>query len=128
MSFDADLARFAAKLRARERAVFVNTVSAVKSSIVDGSAVTGSPGQPVGQYGPGYHPGRVGGTLKASWQVTFESPTSALISTKIAYAPVIEYNLRGAQLRSTVGGFHSVAYTVGGFTRLVDAETRKLNP
>lgn len=115
MSFDADLAAFFAKTKFKTQAVFVNTASAVKGSIVDGSGVTASPGQPVDT-----------GTLKASWQLTFESPTSALVSTNVEYAPVIEDNARGATLRSKVGGFHSVKYTVAGFERLVEAEVAKV--
>jgi hypothetical protein len=114
VTFSEDLARFAAKLKARNQLVFVNTASAVKGSIVDGSAVTGSPGQPVDT-----------GTLKASWHLAFVSPTVADISTNVAYAPVIEDNARGATLRSAVGGFHSVRYTVAGFERLVAVEVRR---
>ena len=115
MSFESDLAAFAAKTEAKRRAVFVNTVSAVQDSVVNGSAVTGAPGQPVDT-----------GTLKDSWRLDFDGADSALISTKVEYAPVIEDNLRGASLRSQVGGFHSVKLTVAGFERLVDAEVAKV--
>lgn len=132
MSFESDIAAFTAKLKLRTQTVFVNTASAVKFSITDGSAVTGSPGQPVGQYGPGYHPGEVGGELKASWQMTFESPTVAVISTNSPYAKANEYGIRdngGAyNLRSTQGGRHSVAMTIAGAKRLVEIEVRKVNP
>jgi hypothetical protein len=114
VTFADDIKAFTAKLKARNQAVFVNTASAVKGSITDGSSVTASPGQPVDT-----------GTLKASWHLTFESPTSALISTNVKYAPVIEDNVRGATLRSAVGGFHSVRYTIGGFERLVAVEVRR---
>ena len=126
MSFSDDIARFNAKTRTKLQALFVNLASAVKGSVVDGSPVTGAPGQPVGQYGPGYHQGRVGGTLKASWVLDFPTPTTAEISTNVVYAPVIEDNIRGARLRSSVGGFHSVKYTVAGFERLLEAEVRKV--
>ena len=127
MSFESDLAAFMAKTRYKTQAAFVNTCVAVKESIVNGSAITGAPGQPVGQYGPGYHPGMVGGTLKASWQLMFVGATAALIATNVKYAQVIEDNVRGAKLRSTVGGFHSVKLTVAGFDRLVDAEVAKVS-
>lgn len=117
MSFESDLARFFANTKYKTQAAFINTASAVKESVVNGSPLTSAPGQPVDT-----------GNLKASWQLTFESPTAALISTNVEYAPVIEYNTRGATLRSQVGGFHSVALTVGGFERLVEAEVRKVNP
>lgn len=115
MSFDQDLGRFTLKLRAR-KALFVNVAGATKRSITDGSQVTAAPGQPVDT-----------GALKASWILGFPSPTLAEITTNIVYAPVIEDNVRGARLRSKVGGFHSVKLTVAGFQRLVDDETRKLS-
>ena len=115
MSFADDLKRFAVKTQGKSNALFTNVASGVKESIVNGSAVTGAPGQPVDT-----------GALKASWQLTFESKQSALVSTNIAYAPVIEDNLRGAKLRSQVGGFHSVKLTVGAFDRLVESKLTEL--
>lgn len=117
MSFADDLNAFFAKTRYKTQTAFVNSANAVKESVVHGSAVTGAPGQPVDT-----------GNLKASWQLTFDSPTEALVSTNVEYAPIIEYNVRGATLRSKVGGFHSVALTVAGFEKLVEAEVRKVNP
>jgi hypothetical protein len=114
VTFASDLAAFTAKLKARNQAVFVNTVSAVEASIKVGSAVTGSPGQPVQT-----------SNLLNSWIPRFESATSATISTNVVYAPIIEDNIRGATLRSAVGGFHSVRYTVAGFERLVAVEVRR---
>lgn len=134
MTFASDLAAFVAKLKARNQLVFVNTASAVKTSITEGSPTTGAPGQPVDT-----------GTLKASWQLTWPSTTMAQISTNIAYARVIEDNSRssydpkgvqpdkkkepaGGTNRkgpSTVGGHHSVRYTVAGFERLVAVEVRR---
>lgn len=135
MTFDAQLAEFLRKAEARRKAVFLNTVAAVKDSVVNGSSITGAPGQPVDT-----------GTLKASWIAEFEGPESASISTNIAYAPVIEDNTRSAYNpagvqperkpvseggtrrigKSTVGGPHSVKMTVAGFERLVEDETRKV--
>jgi hypothetical protein len=117
-----------------EAGVFANVVSAVHESVVEGSLVTGAPGQPVGQYGPGYHPGKVGGTLKNSWQTTFVAPDVAEVSTNIVYAPSIEDGLSYAhggtpmRLRSTVGGFHSVLLTRLGFGRLVRAAAEASRP
>jgi hypothetical protein len=63
-----------------------------------------------------------------------ETPTVALISTNIAYAPDIEEGARlvsrgqvtgstrqRLNLRSSVGGFHSVKLTLGGWERIVGA-------
>jgi len=126
--FAKQLLAFSVKQERLTRVVFLNTASAVFNSIVNGSPLTGAPGQPVGQYGPGYHPGKVGGTLKASWQLVFVSPTQAIIGTNLVYAkPIEEGTNRGRQLtlRSTVGGFHSVAKTITGYRKLVEAEAVK---
>ena len=127
MSFTEDLRRFELRTLARSNAVFVNTVSAVKASITDGSPITGAPGSPVDT-----------SFLKNSWILDFPAPGVAEITTGCAYAPVIELNLRTAYVeggtlppveeggsrphhKSTVGGHHSVALTVAGFPRLVEA-------
>jgi hypothetical protein len=110
MSFSGDLLRFRLKTEKRANAVFVNVAALTKASITDGSPVTASPGQPVDT-----------GFLKNSWQLTFPAPNVAEIVTNCEYARAIEDNTRGATLRSKVGGFHSVKYTVAGFSRLVEA-------
>lgn len=119
MTFTEDLRRFSRTVDARQQAVFVNTVSAAQDSIQHGSALTGSPGQPVQS-----------GNLKASWQSTFESKDVALISTNTVYAPDIEDGTRNGReltLRSQVGGFHSVKHTIAGLPAIVANETAKLN-
>ena len=130
MSFADDLKRFAVKTQGKSNALLTNVASGVKESIVNGSAVTGAPGQPVDT-----------GALKASWQLTFESKQSALVSTNIAYAPVIEDNLRSSfnprgempkpipgrkPIKSIIGGFHSVKLTVGAFDRIVESKLAEL--
>lgn len=131
MSFAADIQRFQVKVEAKLPAVFANIASALHESIVEGSPLTGSPGQPVGQYGPGYHPHEVGGDLKNSWQLEFTSPTEALISSNSDHAPPNEYGVtvdgRPYMQRSTVGGRHSRALTIAGAQRIVDDEVRKAN-
>lgn len=117
------------ELVAGSQAAFVRTVQLTRDSIVDGSAITASPGQPVGQYGPGYQPGKVGGTLKASWQTEFLSPTEAIIATNVPYAQPIEDGIGphgDLTLRSTVGGFHSVKQTVAGFPLIVEEAVREV--
>jgi phage gpG-like protein len=127
MSDFADQVRaFSLKVETRNADVFKNVVSATLDSIVNGSAVTGSPGQPVGQYGPGYHPGEVGGALKTSWTMELDSPTSptsAIIGTNSPYAVQNEYGISATNgpyvQHSSVGGRHSVAHTVAGFGLIV---------
>jgi hypothetical protein len=121
MSFSDDVKRFGVKVTAVTKDVFVNVASAAKDSIVNGSPVTGAPGQPVDT-----------GALKNSWQLEFMSPTEARISTNIAYAESNEDGIArpggGPYVqRSPVGGRWSVRLTVLGMPNLVAAETAKVN-
>jgi hypothetical protein len=118
MSFAEDISKFATKVQTNSQAVFVNTASHVYESIVNGDQLTGAPGQPVQT-----------GALRASWNLTFDSPTDATISTNMVYAPAIEDAVGphgSLTLRSQVGGFHSVALTVAGMPRIVAAESAKV--
>lgn len=134
MSFDADLKRFAVKVETRNKAVFLSTAAKVHESITVGSATTGAPGQPVDT-----------GFLRASWTLV-QQPDGAEIATNVAYAPVIEHNLRTAYdskgkqpprqvnpngsfrapIKSTVGGHHSVKLTVAAADRLLAEAVREL--
>lgn len=107
-AFADSVTRFVAKVDAKHQAAFVGIATEVHRSIVEGSEITGAPGQPVDT-----------GALKASWVPEFLSDHEFQTTTKLDYAPIIEHNLRGAQLRSSVGGFHSVAATIAGFDRIV---------
>lgn len=110
--FAGDLKRFTQKVEARSQAVFVNVCAATKASITEGSPVTGSPGQPVDT-----------GNLKNSWQLRFESPSVAEISTNVEYAPFVEDNVRNVTFKNH--GPHSVRYTIAGFPLIVAAENAK---
>lgn len=114
MGFASDMTRVALRVEAATQEQFVNIVNAAMDSIVNGSPVTGAPGQPVDT-----------GNLKASWQEDFESPTAATISTNVVYARPIEDGVGPhgpLTLRSAVGGFHSVGLTIAGFGAIVAAE------
>lgn len=116
--FDEELAAFSTLVDVRGAALFVNVCSAAKGSITDGSPLTGAPGQPVQT-----------GALKASWQLEFESPTRALISTDKEYAEIIEDGIGPhgpITIRSAVGGTHSVAQTIAGIDRIIEDETLTL--
>lgn len=121
MSFADELTRFAEDTERKTHEVFVSTASAVHSSIVNGDLRTGAPGQPVDT-----------GNLKSSFQLEFESPTVAKISTNVPYAQSIEDGVSYAHgetpltLRSAVGGFHSVARTAANFDRILDDEVEKV--
>lgn len=110
--FTEQVRAFALKVQAKNQSTFARVVELTTESIVQGSAITGAPGQPVDS-----------GALRASWQTVYDTPTSAIIGTKIEYAPFIEDGVgRGPMtLRSQVGGFHSVKLTIAGFGRIVEA-------
>jgi hypothetical protein len=109
MTFSADLLDFARKLKLRNQRVFLTSVTEVDRSIRVGSPLTGAPGQPVDT-----------GALRNSWETTFPTKSTAEVSTAQNYAPYIEDGA-GMQLRSKVGGFHSVKLTRAGWQRIVDA-------
>lgn len=126
MSFRDEMREYAATVETDSYALFANICSATHASIQVGSAITGAPGQPVDT-----------GALRASWELDLAGD-SALISTGLLYAPDIEDGMRTARsgnvtgqtqqrltLRSPVGGFHSVALTIAGFSALVDDEVAK---
>jgi hypothetical protein len=100
------------------REVFPEAAVAALGSIVEGSTLTGAPGQPVDT-----------GNLKGSWQLTFPSPTLARISTNVEYAEAVEDGVgpHGPVRygKSGIGGSHSVKLTILGLQRLVDAEVAK---
>lgn len=127
MGFAEQMKAIALKVETRHKAVFDRCGELVESSIVSGSALTGAPGQPVGQYGPGYHPGEVGGTLKASWQREYLNANTQRVgipadSPAIAYAAGIE-DLVGPYgaitIRSSVGGGHSRKLTIAAWPSIV---------
>lgn len=102
-----------AQTEAELQAIFVNSVSAVKTSIVEGSPTTGAPGQPFKT-----------GNLANSWEVEFESAHVALVDTNVDYAEAVEDNIRGVTFHNH--GPHSVKLTEDGFDRIVEDETQKL--
>lgn len=119
MGFSEDIDRFIAKIETGVPGLLAASAALAKTSIVEGSEITGAPGQPVDT-----------GNLKNSWQLEFLSPTEAMISTNVDYARPIEDGVgpNGPMtLRSAVGGFHSVALTMNGFDRIVAEANRQLN-
>lgn len=118
MSFADDLHRFSLTTEDRLNGVFVGVASEVQRSVVEGSELTGAPGQPVDT-----------GNLRTSWHLDFADEATAEISTNVEYAPAIEDGVgpHGPMtLRSAVGGFHSVAQTVNNFDKIVESERRKV--
>jgi hypothetical protein len=111
--FGSQLRYWHAKTERLEQAVFVNSVSALKDSIVFGSPVSGAPPMPVKT-----------GNLRAGVQAEFDAPDSALIYTNVDYAEDVEDNLRGVQFR--VGGPNGWKLTRAGFSPIVAAEVAKV--
>lgn len=120
MSFTTDLQAFARKVEKRNRDIFVGVSTAVHDSVVEGSPLTGAPGQPVDT-----------GNLRASWILRFLARWLSRTSTNVEYAPPIEEGIgpHGPMtLRSAVGGFHSVKLTRAGFQNIVDNVAREVAP
>lgn len=120
-SFRSDVRRFQRLIETRSKAVFTRVTTEVQRSIVNGSELTGAPGQPVDT-----------GTLKNSWLGEMIGAWGWQLTTNVAYAWQIEHGLRYATrgnvsgqtlqrltLRSSVGGWHSVALTLVGFPAIV---------
>jgi len=117
-TFDAQLRDFNAKLARRVHDVFVRSTEEVQESIVEGSPVTGAPGQPVDT-----------GALKGSWQQRRHERFLWDTSTPLEYAPAIEEGVSwygDMKLRSEVGGFHSVALTRAAWQKIVDHAVREV--
>ncbi len=102
------IAGFSARVETTSKRVFAGVCAEVQRSVVDGSEITNAPGQPVDT-----------GRLKASWIGEFVSDHEFQLTSDVPYAEAIETNARGAQLRSSVGGFHSLALTEAGFPAIV---------
>jgi len=111
MSFSADLKRYRQKYQKRTRDVFHRVVDLLYESVVNGSGLTGAPGQP-----------RDTGALALSWTVVYESPTRAVISSNSEYAIVIEDNPRGVTFQNH--GPHSVKLSRAAFAAIVEEATR----
>jgi hypothetical protein len=116
--FADQLRAFAAKAERITRDTFVNTTTEVQRSVVEGSEVTGAPGQPVDT-----------GTLKNSFTPEFTSDSTWQTTTNLAYAPYIEDGVRPdgvtLTLRSAVGGFHNVKLTRAGWERIIETAAKQ---
>lgn len=115
MGLSDDITRFTLRLDEWHRDVFDRVGDLVYESIVNGSPITGAPGQPVDE-----------GGLRASWSRVYEDANTQLIGTASLYAQSNEDGIARPgggpyELRSKVGGRHSVALTVAGFGAIVEA-------
>lgn len=115
MSFEQDMERVIQYVTRNTHALTRNVAAHAFVSIVDGSPVTGAPGQPV-EYGDLYD----------SYQFAPLGNERFEVYSDLHYAPIIEDNLRGARLRSKVGGFHSIKLTRHGWQKLVAHEVTRI--
>lgn len=121
MGFAEEITAFTLRFEARNQAVHTRAAELVYESIVDGSPLTGAPGQRVDT-----------SFLRTSWVNLPLGPLERLIATPVAYAPIFEgqpYDPRGTQRPagmisrgpSTVGGDFSVLLTRLGWKNIVAA-------
>lgn len=116
-NFKAQVSGFTDRTRKRLTGAYFGIVSHTHRSIAFGSPVTGAPGQPVKT-----------ARLRNSWQVDYGTQEST-ITTNVPYALPIEEGVGPhgpMQVRSEVGGFHSVAMTVVGFPNIVEYERKRM--
>ena len=112
--FDLDMAAVATRLNANLLAMFDDSVNMAAESIINGSAVTGSHGQPVED-----------DVLRQSWITEKLTPTHATITTDCPYAQSNEDGIARPGmgpyvLRSPVGGRYSISKSVAGWGRIVE--------
>lgn len=112
--FEAHVQAFTDKVDDRLRRVVNECAMEIHRSVVEGSEITGAPGQPVDT-----------GFLKSSWIARFLEAWRWQTTSFASYAKHIEEAV-GITLRSKVGGFHSVALTRGGWQRIVDTVARRV--
>lgn len=110
-SFGNELRLFADRSERVTGAVIDLATDIAEDSILDGSAITGAPGQPVQE-----------GDLYRSWKRRRKSRWERSFTSNLPYAWGIE-NAIGPYgpltLRSKVGGFHSLKQTVAAWPRIV---------
>ena len=115
------LAKFGVLAQERVHDAFIASTEEVQRSVIEGSEVTGAPGQPVDT-----------GALARSWQPEFVNPALWRITAtgvdpqtgeKVGYAEHVEDNVRGVTFRNH--GPHSVRLTRAGWDRIVEKVARE---
>lgn len=106
-AFAAYLERYGQSLSEINTAVLDEATALALSSIVEGSALSGAPGQPVDT-----------AELRDSWTAVAEGPATRLIKSDAVHAIAVEYNWGGVQYQNH--GPHSRALTVHAFPRILD--------
>lgn len=117
-TFGDGLKGWVAKVEIQNRDILSGVADEVYRSVVNGSELTGAPGQPIDT-----------GHLHDSWQLVKSLPLNAVVGTNVDYAPAIEAGIgpHGAMtVRSKVGGFYSAVKTVQNFDRIVEHVTKQV--
>ena len=109
-TFTREIADFAQKAQHTADEVFAVLIPTIRSSIVDGSDVTGSQGIP-----------KLSGDLATSWVDELDGRTGRVL-TFSPYAQVIENGIRGGTpITYEHGGApHAMKQTLAGFAALVE--------
>lgn len=113
-AFQQALSRFRVASARRVKDAFAISITEVRRSVVEGSELTGAPGQPVDI-----------GTLRGSWTDKKVAPMVWELTSGLVYTKSIEDGVSYAHggtpltLRSPVGGFHSVKLTRAGWDQIV---------
>lgn len=116
-SFARTLRRHAAMAMEREELLYQRSFDHATRSVLDGSEVTGAPGQPF-RTGNLYRAFHVTGSLA--------SQNAALVADleQAPYAPIVEDNLHGARYHN--GGPHSIKITRVNFRHIVRHELARV--
>lgn len=113
MSFADQMNAFVAKSKKNLGAIREGTDDEMFRSIVDGSELTGAPGQPVGK----------SGKLRDSWTQE-KSATDTVTSSDAPYATAVEENWGNVDYSNH--GPHSLKITVVAFPRVVEAVAQRV--
>lgn len=118
MSAREDMQRIVMRIDAKNRAVFVGSAAIVQSELTVGGPITGAPGQPVRS-----------GALRASYIPEFVDDHTWQSTSGLPYAEGIENGVGPhgpIQIRSSVGGSHSIKLIRAGFPAIVAHVTREV--
>lgn len=114
-----DKSGFKATLRSRGKDQFFGMANEVARSVIDGSEITGAPGQPVDT-----------AALKTSWIPAYTSPTTFQMTTNSEYAQPVEDGVGSKGQPVTygkkTGGSHSVKMTEAGIQAIADKVARDI--
>jgi hypothetical protein len=105
------------QLEQRARGVFFGSANEMSRSLIDGSSLTGAPGQPVED-----------GNLITSFVPAYPTADTFEVTTNAAYAPAVE-NAVGSQGQPVTygkkrGGSHSRKLTEAGMPNIFEKVTR----